>query len=136
MENVHETPAEESAKTEGKRLETAKAVRASREKLSAFVKSGVEVFSGAGESVEGAIRNALRARHNVIMVRVNDESLARLTDLVDAGLFKSRSESAAFMISEGIKRQAPLFDKIAEKISEIQRIRAELQSMAKPSEAE
>ena len=84
MENVHETPTNESEKTERKGMETAKAVRVGRERLSAFVKSGVEVFSGAGESVEGAIRSALRARHNVIMVRVNDESLARLTDLVDA----------------------------------------------------
>jgi hypothetical protein len=98
------------------------------------VKTGVEVVSGAGESVEGAIRSALRARHNVIMVRVNDESLSRLNDLVDAGLFRSRSESAAFMISEGIKRQSPLFERISEKIAEIQRIRSELRNMAAPGE--
>src|SRR5688572_336979 len=55
------------------------------------------------ESIGKAIESALSAREHVVMVRVNDESLTRLDHLVEAGIFKSRSESAAFLISEGIK---------------------------------
>jgi len=138
MESKNQFPSDDPALEEGrgKTKEAVKAVKVGKEKLSAFVKTGVGIFSEAGETVEAAIKNALRARRNVIMVRVNDESLARLDALVEAGLFKSRSESAAFMISEGVKRQAPLFNAIAEKIAQIQQIRSELRNMANPSEPE
>src|SRR5437879_7602584 len=58
------------------------------------------------ESIGKAIESALSAREHVVMVRVNDESLTKLDHLVEAGIFKSRSESAAFLISEGIKAQS------------------------------
>jgi Arc/MetJ-type ribon-helix-helix transcriptional regulator len=63
------------------------------------------------------------------MVRVNRESLRRIDELVEAGIFKSRSESAAFLISEGIKAQAGLFERIEEKIREIERLRSELKNL-------
>ena len=63
------------------------------------------------------------------MVRVNDESLKQLDALVQSGIFKSRSEAAAFLISEGIKAQEPLFTRIAERIKEIERLRSELKDI-------
>lgn len=63
------------------------------------------------------------------MVRVNKDALKRIDDLVEAGIFRSRSESAAFLISEGIKAQASLFDRIYEKIREIERLREELKNV-------
>jgi Arc/MetJ-type ribon-helix-helix transcriptional regulator len=65
------------------------------------------------------------------MVRVNDDSLRQLDALVQSGIFKSRSESAAFLISEGIKAQGPLFERISERIQEIERLRSELKDIVK-----
>ena len=78
-----------------------------------------------------AIESALSARDHVVMVRVNDESLQKLDALVQSGIFKSRSEAAAFLISEGIKTQGPLFERIEEKIREIARLRSELKDSIK-----
>ncbi|MBL8150633.1 MAG: hypothetical protein JNN15_11960 [Blastocatellia bacterium] len=81
------------------------------------------------ESIGKAIESALSAREHVVMVRVNDDSLTKLDHLVEAGIFKSRSESAAFLISEGIKSQGILFEKISNKIEEINRLRNELKNI-------
>ena len=56
-----------------------------------------------------------------------------LEQLVQAGVFRSRAEAAAFLIDEGIKAQHELFGRVAQKLSEIERLRAELRGMiAKP----
>jgi Arc/MetJ-type ribon-helix-helix transcriptional regulator len=84
-----------------------------------------------GEQVEDAIRQALGSRGNVVMVRVGDETLAKLDVLVESGLFKSRSESAAFLIQSGINANQELFDKIQAKIDEITKLRGELKNIFK-----
>ena len=91
-----------------------------------------EVLNKATESIGKAIESALAARDNVVMVRVNDESIRGLDALIQSGIFKSRSEAAAFLISEGMKAQSALFDRIKERISEIERLRTELKDMIKP----
>ena len=88
-----------------------------------------DVLTKATESIGKAIESALSARDHVVMVRVNDESLRQLDALVQSGIFKSRSEAAAFLISEGIKAQQPLFERIAERIKEIERLRSELKDI-------
>jgi len=91
-----------------------------------------EAFNKATESIGKAIDSALSARDHVVMVRVNDDSLKALDALVQTGIFKSRSEAAAFLISEGIKAQASLFERISERITEIERLRAELKGIVTP----
>lgn len=91
-----------------------------------------EVLNKATESISKAIESALSARDHVVMVRVNDDSLKKLDALVQSGIFKSRSESAAFLISEGIKAQEALFSRISERITEIERLRSELKEIIKP----
>jgi hypothetical protein len=81
------------------------------------------------ESIKKAIDNALSSRNTVLTIRVNEASNKKLNMLVDAGLFKSRSESAAFLIEEGIKSQAPLFGKISDKLETIDKIREELKTI-------
>ena len=68
-------------------------------------------------------------RNNVVMVRVDEENLSRIDELVESGQFNSRSEATAFLISEGIKSKQEMFDKIAEKVSQIQNLRDELGTM-------
>lgn len=93
-----------------------------------------EALNKATESIGKAIDSALSARDHVVMVRVNDDSLKSLDALVQTGIFKSRSEAAAFLISEGVKAQATLFDRISERIKEIERLRAELKGIVTPGE--
>lgn len=80
------------------------------------------------------LREGLGRRANVVMVRVNEEVLEKLEDLVEAGIFKSQSESAAFLIQEGIKAQDALFQKIGEHTKRIRELREELKSMVNPDE--
>lgn len=93
-----------------------------------------DVLNKATESISKAIESALSARDHVVMVRVNDDSLKQLDALVQSGIFKSRSESAAFLISEGIKAQGVLFASISEKITEIERLRSELKTIIHPEQ--
>ena len=83
-------------------------------------------------------RRGEHRRDNVVMVRVNEGDLNRINELVDSGQFNSRSEATAFLISEGIKAKQQMFEKMAEKISQIQNLRTELGAMiaedTKPSE--
>ena len=59
-----------------------------------------------------------------------DGVIAGLVDaLVEAGVVNSRSESAAFLIREGIKGNAPLFDRISVKVEEIRRAKQELKDL-------
>ena len=83
-------------------------------------------------------RGGQRRRDNVVMVRVDEGNLGRIDELVESGQFNSRSEATAFLINEGIKSKQEMFDKMAEKISQIQNLRTELGTMiaedTKPSE--
>ena len=87
----------------------------------------VEKFAvKTADSIRKVIDKALASRNTVLTIRVNDESNKKLNMLVEAGLFKSRSESAAFLIEEGIKNQEPLFSKITDKLKKMKKIRDEL----------
>lgn len=69
-------------------------------------------------------------RGHVVMVRLGDEPVAQLDQLVEAGLFGSRSEAAAFLVGAGIQAQEKLFEKIGRQSSEIQKLRRELRETA------
>ena len=69
-------------------------------------------------------------RDHVVMVRLGDEALERLDELVEAG-FSSRSEAAAFLIGAGIQAQSELFARITRQAAEIKRLRDELLQTAR-----
>jgi hypothetical protein len=69
---------------------------------------------------------ALSGRGNAVMIRVNDDALAKLDMLIEAGICKSRSESAAFLLQRGIDSSGALFDRITSVTSEITRLREDL----------
>jgi hypothetical protein len=90
----------------------------------------VEKFAvKTADSIRKVIDRALASRNTVLTIRVNDESNKKLNMLVEAGLFKSRSESAAFLIEEGIKSQESLFSKITDKLKKMEKIRNELKDI-------
>lgn len=90
----------------------------------------IETFAvKTAESIKNAIDHALESRNTVLTIRVNDESNKKLSMLVETGLFRSRSESAAFLIEQGIHSQEALFDKITNKLETIEKIREELKGI-------
>ncbi len=83
------------------------------------------------ESLGKTLTTALQDRANVVMVRVNDDALRHLDMLVEADITKSRSESAAFLITEGVKANRGLFDKIGSITEQIATLRAQLRESVK-----
>lgn len=81
------------------------------------------------ESIKYTIDKSLTSRNTVMTIRVTDEANKKLTMLVDAGVFKSRSESAAFLIEEGINSQSELFKKIEQKLEKIEKLKGELRDI-------
>ncbi len=65
-------------------------------------------------------------RGNVVMVRLGDAAVTALDELVEAALFGSRSEAAAFLLGAGIEAQRELFARVGKHSAEIKRIRQSL----------
>jgi Arc/MetJ-type ribon-helix-helix transcriptional regulator len=65
----------------------------------------------------------------VVAVKVTPAAQEKIDQLVAAGIFRSRAEAAGFLIEEGIKTQTALFDRVQQKLAEIERLRAELRGM-------
>lgn len=88
------------------------------------------------ENIGQTLGEALQGRGNVVMVRVNDDTLAHLDMLVEAELARSRSEAAALLISEGMKVNGPLFDRIRQITDQISALRSQLRVSVQGSEAD
>ena len=95
-----------------------------------------ESLSSIGRDISRTIERAMSAKDDyVVAVKVSHEAQERLEQLVQAGVFRSRAEAAAFLIDEGIKAQSPLFERVQQKLSEIERLRAELRGMIQPPQS-
>ncbi|MHB0989204.1 MAG: hypothetical protein ACYC3P_11160 [Bellilinea sp.] len=95
-------------------------------------------LKGAWKQVENigqTLGEALQGRGNVVMVRVNDETLAHLDMLVEGELARSRSEAAALLIREGMKANAPLFERIRQITDQIAALRGQLRQSVQDEEA-
>lgn len=100
----------------------------------AFHSTGVDIES-IGQSIGESVDRALSSRQNVVMVRMNAESLCRVDELIEADIVSSRSEAVAFLVSEGIDARSDLFAKIREKVEEIRKAKQDLRDILreKPS---
>ena len=86
-----------------------------------------ESLSAIGRDISRTIEKAMSAKDDyVVAVKVSPESQEKLEALVQAGVFRSRAEAAGFLIEEGIKTQSALFERVSQKLSEIERLREEL----------
>ncbi len=75
------------------------------------------------ETILKQVSVALKGRDNVVMTRLNDETLSKLDALVEIELFKSRSEAAAFFIAEGVNSRKDLFDRVMPTMEEIRKLK-------------
>jgi hypothetical protein len=94
-------------------------------------KARATALKDAVGSLGKTLTTALQDRGNVVMVRVNDDALRHMDMLVDAEITKSRSESAAFLITEGVKANQDLFKKIGRITEQIATLRAQLRETVK-----
>jgi hypothetical protein len=89
-----------------------------------------EQLSAIGRDISRTIERAISAKDDYMLaVKVSHDAQIRLGQLVQAGVFGTRAEAAAFLIDEGIKSQGPLFERVEQKLGEIERLRAELRGM-------
>jgi len=89
-----------------------------------------ESLASIGRDISRTVERALSAKDDyVVAVKVSHDAQERLEQLVQAGVFRSRADAAAFLIDEGIKAQTALFERVSAKLSEIERLRAELRGM-------
>ena len=89
-----------------------------------------EQLSAIGRDISRTIERAISAKDDYMLaVKVSQDAQHKLGQLVQAGVFGTRAEAAAFLIDEGIKTQGPLFERVEQKLAEIERLRAELRGM-------
>jgi Arc/MetJ-type ribon-helix-helix transcriptional regulator len=90
---------------------------------------GASTAESLGDNLKETIQGVRSNRDNVVMVRIDKESLGRVDQLVESGIVSSRSEAAAFLISEGIKARKESFERISQKVDEIRRTKEELRRL-------
>ena len=110
-----------------------------RERVSSSVREMAsripESLASIGRDISRTVERALSAKDDyVVAVKLSHDAQDKLEQLVQAGVFRSRAEAAAFLIDEGIKAQGELFARVAAKLSEIERLRAELRGMISRTE--
>ena len=91
-----------------------------------------DLFNRVPDTVNKAVERAMNMKDTTVVTRLNDDASEKLDLLVQAGVFKNRVEASAFLIEEGIKAQAPLFQRIQDKMTEIEKLRAELRNTVAP----
>ncbi len=89
-----------------------------------------ESLSAIGRDISRTIERAIAAKDDyVVAVKISPAAQEKVDQLVPAGIFRNRAEAAGFLIEEGIKTQTALFERVQQKLAEIERLRAELRGM-------
>lgn len=89
-----------------------------------------ESLSAIGREISHTIERAISAKDDyVVAVKLSPEAQDKIEQLINAGLYNSRAEAAAFLIDSGIKGQSELFERVQQKLTEIERLRAELRGI-------
>lgn len=104
------------------------AIREGRSSLDDF-KASVKEFAQRLPGQIGKAIESIQARANAITVNVDDETQQKIDSLVEAGIFKNRSESAAYLIHEGINARQEVFHAIDARLAEIERMRSQLRDL-------
>lgn len=71
------------------------------------------------------------SRDQVVMVRIDEETLENLDLWIETGAVKSRSEAAALFISEGIKVRSGELEQLREAIEDVNNARQRLEERAR-----
>ena len=71
------------------------------------------------------------ARDQVVMVRIDEETLEKLDLWIETGAVRSRSEAAALFISEGIKVRSGELEQLREAIEDVNDAKQRLEERAR-----
>jgi hypothetical protein len=89
-----------------------------------------ESLSAIGRDISRTIERAISAKDDyVVAVKISPTAQEKFDQLVQAGIVLNRAEAAGFLVEEGIKTQSELFERVQQKLAEIERLRAELRGM-------
>lgn len=95
-----------------------------------MLKKRVEnIVSGATDAVTGA----LEARAHSASVRLDDDSMQRIDQLVEAEMVADRAAGIAFLVQEGIKARTDLFEQINDSFAKIRQVKDHLRSLGPDS---
>lgn len=120
---VQDSQSEHSSENESDRASMSSSVRDMAARIP-------EQLSAIGRDISRTIERAISAKDDYMLaVKVSQDAQHKLGQLVQAGVFGTRAEAAAFLIDEGIKTQTALFERVEQKLAEIERLRAELRGM-------
>ncbi len=107
----------------GERTRTASSVRDIASRIP-------ESLSAIGRDISRTIERAISAKDDyVVAVKISPSAQDKVDQLVQAGIFRNRAAAAGFLVEEGIKTQSALFDRVQQKLAEIERLRAELRGI-------
>ncbi|MER3429210.1 MAG: hypothetical protein C4334_14185 [Pyrinomonas sp.] len=137
MNERHETepPLEaQPERAEGLMLRNEPPPHEETERISSTIREALqripESLGAIGRDISRTIERALAAKDEyMIAVKLSAEAQEKLEKLVQAGVFRSRAEAASYLIDEGIKAQAALFERVDQKLAEIEKLRTELRSI-------
>jgi len=87
-----------------------------------------------GEEVEEAVRTALEETRRALesattvisSIRLREEDVSIIDELVEAGVFKSRSEAVAFFTKKGIEASRDWLEKVREHLTKIKELREQV----------
>ena len=89
-----------------------------------------ESLSAIGRDISRTIERAMSAKDDyVVAVKISPGAQDKVDQLVQSGIFRNRAEATGFLVEEGIKTQSALFERVQQKLAEIERLRAELRGM-------
>jgi Arc/MetJ-type ribon-helix-helix transcriptional regulator len=98
----------------------------------------VEQLGLQADAVRRAVLRALstapeqpQARGYVVTCRVDERTLNALDELVEAGVYATRSEAAARLIAAGMQANQALLARVHTAVAEIRRVREETQALAR-----
>ena len=99
-----------------------------------MLKKRVEnIVSGATDAVTGAVTGALEARAHSASVRLDDDSMQRIDQLVEAEMVADRAAGIAFLVQEGIRARTDLFEQINDSFAKIRQVKDHLRSLGPDS---
>ena len=87
-------------------------------------------FVGDVENLSKDAWDRLQKQTNFILSRLDDESIAKINQLMETGAFKSRAEIVRFLVKRGLEAESERFAGMEEYSTQIKDLELKLQNIA------